>query len=109
MARAGRFRHLLTLERSGVVEVGPGGTPIVRWDVEGSFFGNVTTLSGRELEIAQQTEPRAQVEIVARYEPDTFPKAKDRLLHEGRVFNVYACFKEDDRNDTMRITAGEKP
>lgn len=109
MARAGLFRELLTLERETVTGRGAAGTPETRWDLVGTLYGDVATLTGKELEVARQTDARTTVGIDARYEPDVYPRPADRLLLGDRVLHVYAAWVVRERGEVVRVLAGERP
>jgi SPP1 family predicted phage head-tail adaptor len=85
--RAGLLRHRLQLQR---VDGTPDsfGQPGTEWGTYATVWGSIEPLVGRERFTAQQVQAEVTHKVVMRANGAPDVRAKDRVVFEGRVFNI---------------------
>lgn len=104
---AGDLSERITIRRESSTADGYGGETITWLDV-GSFWASVEPLSGRERNMADQTESPRDYRFIVRRSSETIGiLAKDRLTWNGRNFNIEYVAIPDKRSQFLRIDAKE--
>lgn len=113
--RAGRLRHRVTQQREEEVPDGGGGY-VVDWvdypeglddngNKKAEFWASVEPTVGRESLEARQLEDAITHKIVCRGPRDI--KAADRIVHDGRAFNIRSVKDIQERGHRIEIEAEE--
>lgn len=94
----------ITIERRAHTQ-GEAGQVRETWREVEQVWASIRPLSGREYYAS--SGPRAEVthEILMRFGADVLPK--DRILYEGRVFEVMSNINVGERNRYLKITSHE--
>lgn len=100
---AGRLRHRVRIERlvpvldsDGEVIQDPGDGHVLRiWTLLGEAWAAVEPLSAREFIASQETQSKVECRIIVRRQ-DYEINAADRVLHNGRVYNVAGVLEDKD-------------
>lgn len=101
----GKLRHKLSLETPA--NTTDKGVVTTTWYPAGEVFGDVSQLSGRELEQARQIVAEATHQIKTRWSPDRF-EPKQRLSLDGRYFYVENVNNVGERNREIILTCVER-
>ena len=99
---AGRLTQRLTLRRR-VAGVDAFGQESVTWADLASVWGEAEPLQGREFFAAAQVREDVTVRFVIRYRSDV--TAKDRVVWNGREFDVYAVLEDDGARVRLTLMA----
>lgn len=83
--KAGRLRHRITLERETVTK-NQFGEEVPEWAPYATRWAEVRPQGGKEFWAAQQVIDDLSHEVRLRYMPGI--QAKDRLIYDGRVFDI---------------------
>lgn len=102
--RAGRLRHRVTQQREQQTPDGGGGFELA-WTNVATFWAAVEPMVGRESLEARQLEDTITHKIVCRGPRDI--KAADRILFDGRAFNVRSVKDIQERGHRIEIEADE--
>lgn len=102
--RAGRLRHRVTQQREQQTSDGGGGYEVAWVDVA-TFWAAVEPTVGRESLEARQLEDAITHKIVLRGPRDI--KAKDRIVHDGRAFNIRSVKDIQERGHRIEVEAEE--
>lgn len=102
--QAGRLRHRVTQQREQRVSDGGGGYELTWTDIA-TFWASVEPTVGRESLEARQLEDTITHKIVCRGPRDI--KAADRIVHDGRAFNVRSVKDIQERGHRIEIEAEE--
>ena len=96
--RAGTLDQRVTLERltGGVDEL---GQPFEDWATVATVWASVQPLVGREFIAAQAAQSEVTTRVVIRYMAGL--TAADRVLHDGRVYEVTAVLDVRSQNDEL--------
>ena len=96
--RAGTLDQRVTLERqqSGVDEL---GQPFDDWTTVATVWASVQPLVGREFIAAQAVQSEVTTRVVIRYMAGL--TAADRVLHNGRVYEVTAVMDVRSQHDEL--------
>lgn len=85
---AGKYRHLVTVERVTQVPDGAGGMTTT-WQPLGSFWASVEPIGGREALRAGQIVADMDTRITTRWSPMVSGiTAKDRIIHGAVIYNI---------------------
>lgn len=104
---AGDLSEKIAIQREVRTEDGYGGETIA-WSQIASLWASVEPLSGRERNMADQTEsPRDYRFIVRRSTVSAAIQAKDKIVWRGREFNIDFVAIPDLRSQFLRIDAKE--
>jgi SPP1 family predicted phage head-tail adaptor len=103
--QSGRLRHRVTIEAKTEVE-GPYGDPVETWAPEAERWADITPLAMREVLAAGQIDAQLTHRVVLRYYPGL--TGEHRLVHDGRVFHIYAVRNVGERDRTTEILATEE-
>ena len=98
--RAGRLRHRLILQ-SKTYTRDSYGAAIVTWNTEGTRWGAIEPLSGRELFAQQQVQSEAQVRIMLRYYSGL--DTTWRVSHGGLAYDIVEVINRDLRNEMLTL------
>ena len=107
--RAGQLTRRLCIQRRSTVQ-NSVGEPQLSWTDVATVWADIEPLTGRELESAQRMVSEVSHQIMVRYQPmfaDTQLLASYRGLYKGRVFNLQACWNQDERNAVVTLLASE--
>ncbi len=101
--RAGRLRHLITIQRDYGTTVDSNGRPIPEWRTFARAWARVTMLAGQEAIVARQHRPTATHEV------EMYALAglteQMQLVHQGRVLHIEAIEpNEDDSEIKVLVT-----
>jgi SPP1 family predicted phage head-tail adaptor len=101
MQDTGRRDRRIVIERKQSTDNGQGGEHIA-FTPRCTPFAKVRHLSGRELFLAQQVTPGAQIEFLILYRADVCNT--DRVLWKGQAYDIQHL-GEVGRNEELRILA----
>lgn len=99
--KAGNLDQRVTLERmqGGQDEL---GQPLPdEWAPLGACWAAVLPLQGREYIAAQAVQSDVTTRIVIRYRPGI--TAADRVIHEGRIYNITAVIDTRSQHDRLEL------
>ena len=101
MARAGRFRHRLTIQTSTLSDPSSTGERTRTWTDLATVWGEFREMRGRELEKAQQIVAEATIQVRLRFK-STFT-SEMRVQHGTRL--AYPKHVTDDvrQKETMAL------
>lgn len=85
----GNLRHQIVIERRVLTDDGIGGTTAA-WSTYATVWAQVKQLGGAEVVRSQKTTATERLDITIRYRDDL--RANDRVLHDGKVYNIAAIF-----------------
>ena len=96
--RAGTLDQRIVIERleGGVDEL---GQPFEDWATVATVWASVQPLVGREFIAAQAVQSEVTTRVVIRYMAGL--TAADRVLHNGRVYEVTAVLDVRSQNDEL--------
>ena len=102
---AGALRSRIRLERRVRVPDGAGGSTDA-WTPVAVVWANVSPLTGRELEAAQQNDPQRTHTITIRYRSDV-SGSDMRAIMSGRVFDLAPPLDVDELHVWLAFSATE--
>lgn len=102
--RAGRLRHRVTIEQVSE-DVDSAGGPIKEWTSINTVWANVRPVRGREFSGAAQVTAEVTHRVFMRYLANL--TSADRLVFEGRVFDIESVINIDERNVELEILCTE--
>lgn len=110
---AGELRHLITIQDEDLIADGHGGfTPRqapggdgTGWRLFSQDFASIQPLSGQEAVVARQLQSSITHKVVMRYRAGI--NAKQRILWEGRTFNIREVRNIDERNWRLELRVEE--
>jgi len=102
---AGKLRHRITIQAEVNTRDSIGGVTKTHTDLA-TRWGGVAPLSGRELMVAQQTASMVTHMITMRAYAGL--NANNRLVYDGRYFNIVSVRDIDERGKVMIIMAEER-
>lgn len=104
MARAGRYRFPVTIEKrpSGLNALGHRSED---WEVHARTLADCIELNGSERERAHQVAPSASWELRSRYIEGVTTKM--RVIHGSRILEVLASVDRDQRKRELVLYCGE--
>ena len=98
--RAGRLRHRLTLHSKTETRDSYGAS-LVSWTKQGTVWGAIEPLSGREFFAQQQTQSEASVRIVMRYYSgidETW-----RISSGGKYYDIETIINDGERDRMLTL------
>ncbi|WP_226578224.1 phage head closure protein [Acuticoccus sediminis] len=84
--RAGKLDRRVTLERATVIGKDEFGADLLRWDQVATVWAQARPNRGAERFTAAEVNGSAVMSFQIRYRSDV--TVKDRLVYEGRVWNI---------------------
>ena len=103
--QAGKLRHRLKLQRRDLKQDGTGEKSPA-YSTYATVWGRVDTLTGYELEHAQQVHAEARCRITIRYNPQVV--TTDWIVFGDRIFEVAAApINPEQRNEYLQIICTE--
>lgn len=102
--RAGRLRHRITLERLTNSD-DEYGEPTSSYEVYGSFWAAVESLSGRELWQAQQVKATTTHRVTMRYVTGVAPGM--RVIHKARTLEIDSVVDVGERTRELQLMCTE--
>jgi SPP1 family predicted phage head-tail adaptor len=104
--RAGRLRHLITIQHQ-VATTGELGEPAVAWtDFASDVWADVRPVSGRAYMEAKQAQSEVSHKVSIRFLSGV--KADMRVVFEGRVFQIEAVLDFEERHKEMQLLCVER-
>jgi SPP1 family predicted phage head-tail adaptor len=103
--RAGRLRNRVQIQTATETRDAHGGT-VLAWATATTHWGDVQPLTGREFFQAQQVSSDVTHKITLRYYRSVLNPTQ-RLIHDGRVFNIRSVQEIDERRRTFTVMCAE--
>jgi SPP1 family predicted phage head-tail adaptor len=100
-----KYRHRITIQAEQNEPDGQGGRETV-WSDLFTTWASIKTKTGTEKEEGQQTQPTVNYEIEMRYRPGI--TSKNRVVFQGRVFDIKNVNNVKELNKTLILTCVEK-
>lgn len=100
----GGLRHRVTIQRSEDYRNENGITKSV-WVDKATVWAHMRYISGREYWEAKKYEAESTVEFIIRYNECKDLSVKDKLLHNGIVYNINSIDNVLFKNETLKIKA----
>lgn len=100
--RSGRLRHRLTLQSKTTTQDAYGAA-VVSWVDQGTVWGAIEPLSGKEYFAQEQVQSEARVRIVMRYKSGI--NTTWRVKHDGLYYDIEEVINHDLRNRMITIMA----
>lgn len=106
--RAGALRHQLTFESPAAATQNAYGEKLSgTWTEQGTVWGAVSPLAGRELEHARQTHATVTHRIVVRYHATLAFTPTWRVKFGSRYFGIESVLKTGEINHEIVMLATE--
>jgi len=93
--QAGKLRHRVAIQRP--TETLVRGEPSIAWSTVATRFAEIKSNEGRELWNARQVQPDITHRLELRYDSALPLTSKWRLLLNGRVLNILAITRPEER------------
>lgn len=104
---AGKLSEKITVTRELLASDGAGGVT-VSWVTLGTFRACVEPISGRERDMASQTESPRNYRFILRHSTESAAiLAKDKITWRGKAFNIRFVAIPDKISQFLRIDAEE--
>ena len=100
----GKMRRLISIERASEIPDGAGGFETT-WSEIGTAWAWFKTMSGNERLYGMQLENPVTHKIYIRYRTDI--DERDRIVYQGRYFNIRALLDLEELRRYIEITAEE--
>ena len=101
---AGMLRHKIELQRQQRTPDGIGGFEVV-WETYLTTFAYIAPLSGTESLVGMQIQDSVTHRIYMRYKDGIL--AEDRVLFQGRTFNIRSVLDLEERRRYIEMRAEE--
>lgn len=101
---AGHLRHKVQIQSRSATKDGFGQESMT-WTTALTVWADIQPLSGRELIAAQAQMAETTHTVVIRYRAGITPA--NRVVYQGRVFNVLSVIDEDMRHRTLSLLCSE--
>ena len=105
--RIGELKQRITLQRRSITQ-SSSGEPTETWTDLGTRWANVTPLSAKEYQLAQQTNADITHKVTIRYTNNFTPTTTDRFIYNGRTFHIDSIINVDEANTEYQIMAKEQ-
>lgn len=102
--RTGQLRHFVRLERDDGTQ-DAAGQHRESWSTYASVYAAIEPASGREYQLAGQTQAEVNTPVRIRYLAEVKPK--DRVVWNGRTFEIVAVLSKDERDTQMDLSCIE--
>lgn len=86
--QAGLLRDRITITQETVTGQNSYGEDAVTTATVGQFWANVISLTGRELEVAQQRWAEARYKVIMRHQPGVSITRKMTVVNGGRSMDI---------------------
>lgn len=103
-ARAGLFRHKLTIETPTEI-VDSYGQAVKSWSTYSTPFGSVEPLQGREYFASNQFDSEVTVRIRLRHDPGITTRM--RVSFDSRLYNIQSIITPAERGREMQLMCSE--
>lgn len=104
--QAGQLRHRLDIIAPTLVQDTFGGTDIDQENVVATIWGYVESLTGRELEAAQQIVAQVTHKITIRWMDGLRPQ--QNVVFDNRLFQIQAIQNPDERHHALILLCVER-
>ena len=101
----GDLRHRVTIQATTAVQDSSGSYP-ESWSDVATVWARMRPISGREFFAAEQAQSEVTHEVTIRFRRGISPA--NRLLFDGRVFDIGAVINADERNEWMILYCTER-
>lgn len=98
--RAGKLRHLVTLQSPSTARGSAGGT-VDAWSDVATVHASIEPLQGREFIAAQQGQARVSHRVTIRYRAGVVPSM--RVSFGARLFRIEAVLNTGERNIEQQL------
>ena len=98
--RAGRLRHRVSIQSTSE-STDAFGALTDSWSTDATVWASIEPISGREAQIAKQTNPLVSHRVVMRYRSGVTPK--NRILFGSSVYHITEVINPDQRNISLRL------
>ncbi len=105
--QAGKLRHRLAIQSETRTPNTFGEQPITSWSTDGTVWGRVEPLSGKELLQAKEIHPEVTHRITVR--GGTAITAANQILYDSREFAILSVLDLEERDIELRILCKEQP
>ena len=105
MIRAGSMRHVLDIEQS-VLDTTPEGEEIQIWSKLSSARASINPINGTESFLTDQLRNEVSHKIGMRYKK--LLPTNNRLIFEGRIFEIIAILNFQEKKSNILILVNEK-
>ena len=102
--RAGRLRHFVAVEQP-ITSTTPDGGTTKAWELVFHEWAAIEPLRGREYFQAAAAQSEVDTMVTMRYRPGV--RAKMRVSHEGRHFDIQSVIEIQTRGRELQIMAKE--
>lgn len=90
--RAGKLRHLVTLQKLEQIQNPTTGELVKGWSDVANVWADIQNLSAREFISAQAVQSEIIARIVIRYRSDVEPKM--RIKYRNKVYNIHGALPD---------------
>lgn len=102
---AGKLRHRIDIQRESRTADGAGGASLAWLTIALNIPAMIKPLSGNETMAAQRLEANISHRIYIRYAAGF--RSSDRIVFDGRMFQIRAILNLEERNRWLEIQAEE--
>ena len=102
--RAGRLRHRLTLQSRTETRSATGAVSVA-YVTEGTVWGAIEPLSGKEYLALAQTQNETAVRIVIRYYPGL--DESWRVVSGGKAYSIQSLINHDERDHMITLMCSQ--
>jgi SPP1 family predicted phage head-tail adaptor len=103
--RAGKLRHLVTVQEELEDQSSMTGAVTKYWATIATVYASVDPMLGRELQRAMAERAELTYAIRLRYMPGLTPR--NRILYDGRTFNIRSVVDVEERHRELVVTCTE--
>jgi SPP1 family predicted phage head-tail adaptor len=104
--RAGKLRHMATLQSRGEARDPAYGAQADSWTDVASVWMAFEPMGGKEANASGSIRSQSLFRITLRYRSDVTPKM--RIRFRDRIFNILNVDNTDERNRELTLTASEQ-
>lgn len=102
--RVGDFNRQVKIQARATTQDAAGQQSMTWTDVV-TVNAKVQALSGRELELAKAFSSEVDYQIDVRYRTNL--TAANRLVYQGKFFNIHAVIDVDTRHEVLQLMCGQ--
>lgn len=103
--RLGAMRHRICVERPVSGTPDAFGHQPDAWETLADAYASIEPLSGRDLELARQSQARVTHRVTIRYREGV--DVRCRILHRDRALNVRSVLREDEGSRVLNLLCEE--